>query len=248
MKLKHICIVAATLPIAYQPLAQPADTGVKAVTQEEYASYMAGDITISDDIRMIYLEPKTPESVATDEKYTVHLDSTQGRLLQGKEAEAMAYLLFVKRLMSDINTIGTENSIRRYSKGYEISENEARGIVSFIQDVNQEYSATLQDAYRENCTNFLDDLERDGSQLAIEKMAIAEGELDSLAINYFAGIDARFKTSLPSHIFDNFHSAIESMQGNIRSTSINNLSVLEATGKDALLFFTDQCSHVFGSK
>lgn len=232
------------------------NNGLLVLSPEEYTSYRLGEFELPEGVRFVQMsDGSSPSTIQIIEKGELPTKNNQSNVadsfedyeLEGIEAEAMAAMLFIKKSIYDINTLGIENSLKIYSKAYELSDNEILSYFDFIKNSNDEYTALLENKRRENCLSFDKDLKEVGSDLAVERFSLGEKGISSISIDHFKGISDKIETSVAPAMLSEIRNAIDSTKTGLRSYSVDSLAFVEGSGKDPVAYYAGVCLRIMSS-
>jgi hypothetical protein len=238
LRLAAFTLLSATSASAQQ------DTGqVTTLTPDEYTNMILGEIEIpsSSGIFQIKSETERPYRDLSDGKLLVNSENSVGVSVPSEHEYSAAYMVFIKKLVGDITRLGTQNSVKLYSSGYDISEESALLVINVIQDINNSHKDILNDIKYQNCKAFSESLSSGDPRTAASVFMQNEDLLDVATFNYFSNVDAELAALVPSNVYSDFQDNISRMKGAVQSIKIDTNQLIEASGEDLVGFVSSRC-------
>lgn len=233
-QLVTVYLISTSLAFAQSPPEE-----VVVLSPNEYTAMMLGDTKIENPSGIYRLELEETaqgrQSLSTEVSPFNDPENMVEVSLAPHEQFAVTYLLFIKRLAADIENLGTQNSIRLYANGYDISQESARNVVNSIMDISSVHNSMLAEIKKQNCLDFNDSFGSGAGEKALSQFNRNEKNVNQASLEYFGRVDEDLARLIPGNVYEHFQSVISQMSGGVKSLQIEKTNASNDPVNDILL-------------
>lgn len=232
-------------------------TTLVTLSPDEYTAWLIGELELPNDVIVrlddgkevsnVYSSADQPASQSAPQP-ALQVESAsntiQGEVLEGKEAEAAATVFYIKDVLANLQRVGLENTVKIYQSVYDMPRDEITGFLRFLETADSEHQSAVNDARRNNCVSFNQDIEESSQQTAIENMAAADLGLISVSVGYFSEMMVSLEKIVPDVVMQDIQVYLKSMQSNMSPYGAKSLQRLEESGQDLGQHFSVICEQM----
>ncbi len=248
--MKKITLVLAMLCFPSMPmLAQDGTDTVARLSADDYTSFLLGEYELPEHQVIATLADSKESSdrmVRSSGNYSFFPENLTPVALAPAEAHAMAVQIYFKFVEDNVSRLGYQNALRLAMGELGLSEAEARGFIDFATASVKEYENLLVETNIENCENFNDQLSTSTKLNAVQEMAQAESQLNSLVIQYYDGITSRLDNSLGVSVYNNMSEHVGHLASSLKTVSREIVSYAPSEIDSSVARYTAMCER-FGS-